>query len=130
MKKGAFCVLAIVLFMADQALLAAGPASPDECVAQFFEASKNGDTARMKQLIAGTFYNQRKVLLEENATYPDFLRKYYEGARQQITSMREDRGGWVVEVRIAFADATVDSNKLLLQKDATGTWKIMQDIHP
>ena len=130
MKKGAVCVLAIVLFMGDQALLAAGPASPDECVAQFFEASKNGDTARMKQLIAGTFYNQRKVLLEENTTYPDFLRKYYEGARLQITSMREDRGGWVVEVRITFADGTVDSNKWLVQKDATGTWKIIQDIHP
>jgi len=129
-KKAAFWVLAVALFMGAPALRAAQPASPDECVVHFFEASKNGDTARMKELIAGSFYNQRKTLLEENTTYPDFLRKYYEGARLQITSMREDRGGWVVEVRITFADGTVDSNKLLLQKDATGTWKIMQDIHP
>ena len=130
MKKGAFCVLAMALFMGDQALLAAGPASPDESVVQFFEASKNGDTARMKQLIAGSFYNQRKVLLEENTTYPDFLRKHYDGARLQITSMREDRRGWVVEVRIKFADGTVDSNKFLVQKDASGSWKIIDEVHP
>lgn len=130
MKKGVFCVLAMALFMGDQALLAAGPASPDESVVQFFEASKNGDTARMKQLIAGSFYNQRKVLLEENTTYPDFLRKHYDGARLQINSMREDRRGWVVEVRIKFADGTVDSNKFLVQKDASGSWKIIDEVHP
>ena len=130
MKKGAFCVLAMALFMGDQALLAAGPASPDESVVQFFEASKNGDTARMKQLIAGSFYNQRKVLLEENTTYPDFLRKHYDGARLQINSMREDRRGWVVEITIKFADGTVDSNKFLVQKDASGSWKIIDEVHP
>lgn len=130
MKKGVFCVLAMALFMGDQALLAAGPASPDESVVQFFEASKNGDTARMKQLITGSFYNQRKVLLEENTTYPDFLRKHYDGARLQINSMREDRRGWVVEVRIKFADGTVDSNKFLVQKDASGSWKIIDEVHP
>jgi len=116
--------------MGDQALLAAGPASPDECVGQFFEASKNGDTVRMKQLIGGSFYQQRKVLLEENPTYPEFLRKHYDGTRLQINSLREDRGGWVVEISIKFPDGTVDSNKLLVQKDASGTWKIVQEVHP
>ena len=96
---------------------------------QFFEASKNGDTARMKQLMAGSFYNRRKTLLEENTQYPDFLRKHYDGAGLQITSMREDRGGWVVEVRIKFADSTVDSNKWLVQKDASGAWKIIDEVH-
>ena len=97
---------------------------------QFFEASKNGDTARMTQLMAGSFYNQRKTLLEENTKYPDFLRKHYEGARLQIMNMREEPGGWVVEVRIKFAEGTVDSNKFLVQKDASGAWKIVQEVHP
>ncbi len=97
---------------------------------QFFEASKNGDTARMTQLMAGSFYKQRKTLLEENTQYPDFLRTHYDGARLQIMNMREDRQGWVVEVRIKFADGTVDSNKFLVQKDASGAWKIVQEIHP
>jgi uncharacterized membrane protein YvbJ len=130
MKTGAVCVLAVALFMGETALFAAEPASPDECVVQFFEASKNGDTARMKQLMTGSFYQQRKVLLEENTTYPDFLRKHYDGAHLQITNMREEPRGWVVEVRIKYADGNVDSNKFLVQKDASGTWKIIQDIHP
>jgi len=132
MKKGAVWILAVALFMGHQALLAGEPASPGDSVVQFFEASKNGDTARIKQLIAGSFYNQRKALLEENATYPDFLRKYYEGARLQINNinMQKDRGAWVVEVTITFADGNVDSNKLLLQKDASGTWKIIDEMHP
>ena len=130
MKKRAFCVLAVAVFLSAQALLAAEPASPDECVMQFFEASKNGDTARMTQLMAGSFYNQRKTLLEENTTYPDFLRKHYDGAHLQIMNMREEPRGWVVEVRIKFADGTVDSNKFLVQKDAGGAWKIVQEVHP
>ena len=130
MKKKLLCALAVAWFMGETALLATEPASPDECVAQFFEASKNGDTARMKQLMAGSFYDQRKTLLENNTTYPDFLRKHYDGARLQITDMREDRGGWVVELRTKFADGTVDTNQFLLQKDATGSWKIVQTVHP
>ena len=130
MKKKLLCALAVAWFMGETVLLAAEPASPDECVLQFFEASKNGDTARMKQLMAGSFYDQRKTLLENNTTYPDFLRKHYDGARLQITDMREDRGGWVVELRTKFADGTVDTNQFLLQKDATGSWKIVQTVHP
>ena len=60
----------------------------------------------------------------------EYLRKHYEGGRLQITNMREDRGGWVVELRTKFADGTVDTNQFLLQKDATGSWKIVQDVYP
>ena len=130
MKKGAICVLAVALFMGNPALRAAEPASPSDCVMQFFEASKNGDTARMKQLMAGSFYNQRRTLLEENTTYPDFLRTHYADTRLQVISLREERGGWVAEVRIKFPDGTVDSNKWLVQKDASGTWKIIDEVHP
>jgi hypothetical protein len=129
-KKIVICVLAVAVFLGAQALRAAEPASPDECVVQFFEASKSGDTARMKQLMTGTFYNQRKTLLEENTTYPDFLRKHYDGAHLQITNMREEPRGWVVEIRIKYADGNVDSNKFLVRKDASGTWKIIDEVHP
>ena len=130
MKTGAICVLAMAKCLGAQALGAAEPASPSDCVMQFFEASKNGDTARMKQLMAGPFYAQRKTLIEENTTYPDFLRTHYAGARLQINSLREERSGWVVEVRINFPDGTVDSNKWLVQKAAGGTWKIIDQVHP
>jgi hypothetical protein len=130
MKTGAFWVLAIAVFLGAPALGSAEQASPSDCVMQFFEASKNGDIAKMKQLMAGPFYAQRRTLLEENTTYPDFLRKHYDGAHLQITNMREEPRGWVVEVRNKFPDGTVDSNKWLVQKDVSGSWKIIQDIHP
>jgi len=129
MKMGAAYVLAVALLMPETAVLGGEPASPDECVVQYFEASKNGDIGRMKQLIAGSFYDQRKTLLEKNTTYPAFLRKYYDDAHLQITNVREDPGGWVVELRIKFADGTVDSSKFLLRKDASGTWKIVQNLN-
>jgi hypothetical protein len=129
-NKAIVGVLALALVMGAPALHAAPPASPDECVVQFFEASKNGDLDTMKQLIAGPFYAQRKTLFDENVQYPDFLRKHYADTRLQIMNMRAERGGWVADVRIKFPDGTVDSNKLLLQKDGTGSWKIIQDIYP
>jgi hypothetical protein len=129
-KKGVFCVLAMAVLLGAQALRAAEPASPSDCVVQFFEASKNGDTAKMKQLMAGPFYAQRKTLLDENTTYPDFLRSHYADTRLQVISLREERGGWVAEVRIKFPDGTVDTNKWLVQKDASGTWKIIDQVHP
>jgi hypothetical protein len=130
MKTGVFWVLAVAVCLGAQALGAAEPASPSDCVMQFFEASKNGDLKTMKQLMAGSFYNQRKTLLEENTTYPDFLRTHYADTRLQVISLREERGGWVAEVRIKFPDGTVDSNKWLVQKDASGTWKIIDQVHP
>ena len=130
MKKSVICVLAVAVFLGAPALRAEQPASPDECVVQFFEASKSGDTVRMKQLMTGSFYNQRKTLIEQNPTYPDFLRKHYDGAHLQITNMREEPRGWVVEVRIKYADGTVDSNKFLVRKDASGIWKIIDEVHP
>jgi hypothetical protein len=130
MKTGAIWVLAMAVFLGAQALGAAEPTSPSDCVMQFFEASKNGDLNAMKQLMAGSFYNQRRTLLEENTTYPDFLRKHYADTRLQVISLREERGGWVAEVRIKFPDGTVDSNKWLVQKDASGTWKIIDQVHP
>jgi hypothetical protein len=130
MKTGVFWVLAVAMCLGAQALGAAEPASPSDCVMQFFEASKNGDTAKMKQLMAGPFYAQRKTLLEENTTYPDFLRKHYADTRLQVISLREERGGWVAEVRIKFPDGTVDTNKWLVQKDVSGPWKIIDQVHP
>jgi len=59
-------------------------AGPTGTVIKFYKASKDGDVETMKHLIAGQFYNSRKVLLNENKGYPKFLRKYYEGSKMQV----------------------------------------------
>ena len=56
----------------------------DDTVIGFFEASKNGDVEKMKNFIAGPFYEKRRSLLEKNERYPDYLRKYYKGIEIQL----------------------------------------------
>ena len=56
----------------------------DDTVIGFFEVSKNGDVEKMKNFIAGPFYEKRRSLLEKNKRYPDYLKKYYRGIEIQI----------------------------------------------
>jgi hypothetical protein len=132
MKRGLVFLIVIAFLAGGNSILAAGSEKPEDTVIQFFEASKNGDTETIKQLIAGSFYNQRKVLLEENADYPDFLRKYYEGTEIQINKTIMKKGGMVgvVGIKIQFPDGNLDTTKLLLKKDAGGVWKIVDEMRP
>ena len=50
----------------------------NETVFPFLEALKNGDVSLIKQYIAGDMYESRRILLEQNKEYPEFLRKYYQ----------------------------------------------------
>lgn len=68
-------VLMIILSYADSYAT-----EPFETVTQYFNASQRGDVEAMKQLIAGPFLENRRVLLEMNKNYPDFLKKFYDGA--------------------------------------------------
>jgi hypothetical protein len=122
----------VALFIGGHSLLAAEAAEPSDTVIQFFEASKNGDTETIKQLISGSFYNQRKVLLEENKGYPNFLRTYYQGAELQINNVVLEKDGTVgvVDIKIKFPGENVETIKLLLKKDVGGTWKIVGEIYP
>lgn len=132
MKRGLFCLMVVAFVVGGNSMVAAKSAKPGDTVIQFFEASKHGDTETIKRLIAGSFYNQRKVLLEENKDYPNFLRKYYQGTELQIGNIIMEENGTVgvVDIKIQFPDGNVDTNKLLLKKDAIGTWKVVDEMHP
>lgn len=132
MKRGLLCLMVMALFIGGKALLAAETAKPGDTVIQFFKASKNGDTKTIKQLISGSFYNQRKVLLEQNKEYPNFLREYYRGAELQMGNiiMEEDGTIGVVDMGIQFPDGKVNTTKLLLKQDAAGIWKIVDEVRP
>lgn len=56
----------------------------DDTVMGFFEASKNGDVEKMKNFIAGPFYEKRRTLLEKNKRYPDYLKNYYKTIEIQL----------------------------------------------
>lgn len=132
MKRGLICLMVVALFIGGKSLFAAKAPEPGDTVSQFFEASKNGDTKTITQLISGSFYDQRKVLLEKNTEYPNFLRRYYRGTELQIgnTVMEEDGTVGVVGMTIQFPDGKVNTTKLLLKKDAAGIWKIVDEMDP
>lgn len=132
MRRHLLWLVVFSLFIGANSINAAEPVNLGDTVIQYFEASKNGDSETIKKLIGGSFYNQRKVLLEENKDYPDFLRNYYRGAEFQLGDTIMKKGGTVgvVNIRIQFPNGNVDQAKLLLMKDASGTWKVVDEMEP
>lgn len=159
MKNSLSLALLLVLVLACNARCAE-PATPLDTVARFYEASRQGDVETMKSLIAGPYYKTRKKLLENNADYPQFLRKYYEGVVVQLErpsignekmvaekhqrlfqrdyvdnkrgrlapSSAVDDHLAVVNVLLKFPDRGNLEVKLLLDLDADGTWKIVDEV--
>ena len=134
----------------------AGSSGPADTVTSYFEASRNGDVNIMKTLMAGSFYEHRKVLLTNNKDYPEFLKKYYQGVRIAIVSSsiggidmvannypklyeRYRRKGGdatavgingvaVVTVSREFSDGRISNTEYLLKKDEQDNWKIYEQL--
>jgi len=51
-KRGLLCLMVVALFIGGKSLFAAAAPEPGDTVIQFFEASKNGDTKTITQLIS------------------------------------------------------------------------------
>jgi hypothetical protein len=85
MKKYLSIVIFLALIVTFQQAGAQIP-EVDGVVIGFFEASKNGDVEKMKNFIAGPFYEKRRSLLQKNRGYPDYLRKYYKEIEIRLLS--------------------------------------------
>lgn len=131
MKRWLFYLITVALVASGNLLHASGTTEPVDTVIQFYEASKNGDTETIKQLIGGSFYNERRVLLEENSDYPNFLRDYYRGTELKIGDVVMEGDGTVavIDMEIQFLDGGVRATKLLLKKDSGGVWKIVDEMY-
>lgn len=126
-KRDVLCLSLVVVCVTWSSTLGAQALRPADAVVQFFEASRNGDTETIKRLIAGSFYDQRKVLLEQNKQYGEFLRTRYQGTEIWTGNVRMKGDGTVgvVDVRILFPGGDVDTEKFLLKKGDDGAWKIV-----
>ena len=99
----------------------------------FFEALKNGDVSSLLGLISGEMYKNNRVLLEQNKQYPEFLRKYYSGAKFRVEKAVQMNGEVVVDVLIEFPSGRQSTNRWRLS-ESTGNqlasgqmsgWKII-----
>jgi len=103
-----------------------------QVILPFLEALKNGDTKAFKQLMTKDMYETRKVLLEQNATYPAFLRKLYGDATFQVGNAMQQNGEIVVPVAITFPDGRRRNIHLRIKEDGDNykgdipkkSWKI------
>lgn len=129
MKKRLLSLIVVCLLVGSNFVFATKGTSPVDTVIQFYNAYKDGDIQTMRQLTAGSFYKRRKVLLEENREYPNFLRQRYQGIQVKIINsvIEKNNISAEVDVELEFPDSTVDTNKLLLKKDAGGIWKIVDE---
>jgi hypothetical protein len=109
----------------------------DETLLPYFEALKNGDVDSIKQYLAGKMLQRYRVLLEQNKTYPDYLRNYYNGTEFSIVEVQLVDNDILASVIIAFpGKESVRSGYYLRKYNDTGsgtgvtngTWKIVRQI--
>ena len=97
---------------------------PQDVVAAYFHAMKNGDVVTMKSYMGGKLYEKRKILLEQNVNYPDFLRNHYEQGDIQVGEAHDG----VVKVMVQFPDGSIHAHQLVVEQDPDGNWKIINEI--
>jgi hypothetical protein len=85
-----------------------------EIVLPFFSALKAGDVNSIKRYIAGDMYESKKVLLEQNKEYPEFLRNYYRGVEFYTENIAEDSGYIIVDISVEYPNGDCGTAKLYL----------------
>jgi hypothetical protein len=129
MKKlfQALC-LAVVFMILSMNAVNAEASEPGEVAAAYFQALKNGDTETVKNLITGKLYDKRIDLLEKNAGYSAFLKKFYQGVNVWVVNTVKEPEEAYVDVEIEPPDGSQNPITLKLEKDGAGNWKISDEI--
>jgi len=129
-RPGFVCSIVLAISIGTSSIAGAAGATPREAVILFFEASKAGDIETIKQVTDGSFYNRRRVLLEENEEYSMFLRDYYQGAQLRLgkITMKPDGTVGVVNMTIRFPSGAIDTKKVLVKMDSDRLWRIVDEV--
>lgn len=109
----------------------------NENVLPFFEALKNGDVSSIKQHVAGEMYEKKKVLLEQNTEYPQFLRNYYQGVEFYVDNVTKSGDYLLVYISIEYPNGDCLSGELYLWRinditqsmPVTEKWKIIDFVY-
>ena len=117
----------LAVFLVSFSSIAANALEPNDTVLSYFQALKNGDIETIKDLITGEMYEKRKVLLEQNENYSEFLKKVYQEAEFRINETNETDNDVLVNVEVNTLNGKTEFN-LLLKKDMDGNWKIFKEI--
>ena len=100
---------------------------PNDTVLNYFQALKHGDVETIKDSITEEMYKRRRVLLEQNSNYPEYLKKVYQGAEFKIKETNVENNDALVNVEVNFQNKKTNFT-LFLWKNAKGNWKIFKEI--
>jgi hypothetical protein len=138
--------ISMLLIISFYGFLHAQEGSPDdgpyadiinEIVFPFFTALKNGDVSSIKQYIAGDMYESRRILLEQNTEYPEFLRKYYQGVEFYVDNAQGSGDYVLIQISIEYPNGDYGSGELYLWqinhttegRHEIDNWKIIDFIY-
>jgi uncharacterized membrane protein YvbJ len=124
-KNGLYIVLSILI--ATFISVAAYASTPNDTVLNYFQALKNGDVGTIKELIAGELYEKRKVLLEQNENYSEFLKKNYQYFEVEITGTTINDNDAQINAEVNSPDGKRPFT-LFLKIDDLGNWIIFNEI--
>ena len=105
-------------------ILTVEAAEPAMVVEQYILALKNGKIEAVKYLLSDKFYKKRKVLLENNPNYSEFLRKFYEDSEFRIMKTVQKNEQVYVDIEQTRKDGSSNMITLILHEDKPGDWKI------
>ena len=125
-KAGLYIIIAALVVSVN--VFDANAMEPNDIVLSYLQALKHGDIAAIKDSIAGKLYKKRKVLLEQNENYSEFLKKFYQDAEFQISKTTAKDDKVFISVDVDFSGKKTNFTLLLL-KNAAGNWKIYEEIN-
>lgn len=102
---------------------------PEDTMTAYFNALKNGDIQKLISLLDDPLLRDKRELFEEDDTYPDFLRNYYQDAFMVITesTLTDDNNNCILTTNIFFNSS---GNPLVIQfflKNTDHGWKITHE---
>jgi hypothetical protein len=131
MKIRLLHVIAFLFFIGSFASSNASNLDPSQTVVYYFDALKTGNIEGIKNSVAGEFYEDQRILLEENAQYSAFLRKNFANASFRLGNIHQpsaDRA--VVNITIYFADGSESPTVFHLERASTDyTWRIVKEVN-
>jgi hypothetical protein len=107
-----------------------GHGGPINTVEEFLIASSEGDVEAIKELIGGAYYERRRALLNSNQEYPKLLRSHFERGHMRILEVQQETVGNIAIVTVGnqVKEGQITKTKLVLNKNQSGEWKIVDEI--
>ena len=106
----------------------------DNTVIPYFETLQRGDVESLRQYLSARRYAINQNLIEQNASYPNFLRDQFQDANFELVSLVEDGTKINAVVKIYWPDGHNTQTNLGLIEESSNNhstanikWKIDRD---